>query len=218
MLCCIVHPNNLLPFCIAGQIVVRAGCVQGTSEMVQPLDARIPQEVNRVTSCMVIANRDNYLSCILVNLSRLLGILLAVHWKLSNVLRESVEDGQEESVYMINSWKYSLWGVKICHVFYLFVTWWWKVIVAFLVLFCREDGQRYQRRRAGEDVSSHTILFFYEIVRRRTLTFTSNSSRATYSIPCSSRTSYSSFKITLHSLHFLLLLFFSLPLSLQCYN
>jgi hypothetical protein len=54
---------TLLPFCIADQIVVHAGRVQAASKLVQPLDARIPQQekVNRVTSCMLIFSAYNYL-------------------------------------------------------------------------------------------------------------------------------------------------------------
>jgi hypothetical protein len=55
-------------------MVVHAGCVQGASEMVQQLGARIPQqeEVNRVTSCMLITSRYNCLLHILTNISHLL--------------------------------------------------------------------------------------------------------------------------------------------------
>jgi predicted Zn-dependent protease len=64
-----VHPNNLLPSCTAGQIVVRAGRVHRASEMVQPLDARIAQqeEVNQNFSSMLLAGRYNYLSRILIS-------------------------------------------------------------------------------------------------------------------------------------------------------
>jgi hypothetical protein len=38
LLCHIVHLNNKLPFCTAGQIVVCVGREHGASEMAQPLD------------------------------------------------------------------------------------------------------------------------------------------------------------------------------------
>jgi hypothetical protein len=95
----------LLTFCTAGQNVVCAGHLQGASEIVQPLDARISQqeEVNHVTrtSCMLIFRRYNYLLHILINVSHLVGILTG----LSKVVQESLEDGQEELIYAINSWK-----------------------------------------------------------------------------------------------------------------
>jgi hypothetical protein len=65
LLYCTSH--NLLLFCTAGQTIICAGRVHRVSEMVQSLDARIPQqeEVKGVTSCMLITSRYNYLLHIL---------------------------------------------------------------------------------------------------------------------------------------------------------
>jgi hypothetical protein len=77
------------------------------------------RSMSGVTSYMIIARTYNYLSHIETYLSRQLGSL-TVCWK----LWESVEDGREESIYVINSWKYCFWWVDSLCILFI----WWRMM------------------------------------------------------------------------------------------
>jgi hypothetical protein len=59
-----------------------------------------------------------------------------------------------------------------------------KTNSSLLVLFCREDSERHQRRRAGEDVCSAVQFYFLQDSAQKDLQlFTSNSFETTWCIP-----------------------------------